>query len=68
MELITFCGLIIVVLGLWAEFKLAAKAVVKIFGTRSLKDDHTAKAVQQTVTMSRMPICLANFSHYLESA
>ena len=60
MELITLCGLVIVVFGLWVEFELAVKRVVKMI--------RSYKAVQHPVCMSRMPICLAKLSHYRESA
>ena len=59
MELITLCGLVIVVFGLWVEFELAVKAVVKMIRNN--------KAVQHPVYMSRMPICLAKLPHYRES-
>jgi len=56
MELITLCGLVIVVFGLWVEFELAVKAVVKMIRNN--------KAVQHPVYKSRMPICLAKLPHY----
>jgi hypothetical protein len=59
MELITLCGLVIVVFGLWVEFELAVKAVVKMIRNN--------KAVQHPVYMSRMPICLAKLPRYRES-
>lgn len=65
MELITLCGLVIVVFGLWVEFDLAVKAVVKMIrNSRFIKDDFTSKAVQRPVYMSRMPICLAKLPAY----
>jgi len=59
MELITLCGLVIVVFGLWVEFELAVKAVVKMIRNN--------KAVRHPVYMRRMPICLAKLPHYRES-
>ena len=65
MELITLCGLVIVVFGLWVEFKLAVKAVVKMIrNSRFMKDDFKNTAVQRPAYMSRMPICLANLPSY----
>lgn len=60
MELITLCGLVIVALGLWVELELAVKAAGKMIRNSKLgKGDFTRKAVQHSVSMSRMPICLA---------
>ena len=65
MEPITLCGLVIVIFGLWVEFVLAVKAVVKMIRNRKFfKDGVANKAVQQPASMSRMPICLANPAHY----
>ena len=65
MELITLCGLVIVVFGFWVEFELAVKAVVKMIrNSRFIKDDFTNTAVQHPVYMSRMPICLAKLSQH----
>jgi hypothetical protein len=65
MELITLCGLVIVVFGLWVEFDLAVKAVVKMIrNSKSIKNDFKNTAVQYPVHMSRMPICLANLPSY----
>lgn len=65
MELITLCGLAIVVFGLWVEFALAVKAGVKIIrNCRLVKDAYATRGVQQPVYMSRMPICLTKLSHY----
>lgn len=67
MELITLCGLVIVVFGLWVEFELAVKAIVKMIrSSRFFKDAFTNKEVQHPVSMSRLPICLAKLSHYGE--
>jgi hypothetical protein len=69
MELITLCGLVIVVFGLWVEFELALKAVVKMMrNCRRIKDDFAKKAVQHPVYMTRMPVCLTNLSNYSEGA
>ena len=60
MELITLCGLVIVVFVLWVEFDLALKAVVKMIrNSKFIKVGFTNTAVQHPVYMSRMPICLA---------
>jgi len=65
MELITLCGLVIVVFGLWVEFELAVKVVVKMIrNSKFIKDDFTKAAVRHPVYMSRMPICLAKLPHY----
>jgi ABC-type uncharacterized transport system YnjBCD permease subunit len=65
MEPIALCGLVIVVFGLWVEFERALKAVVKMIRTSGLfKSDGKHMAVQQPVSMSRMPICLANLPSY----
>jgi len=67
MELITLCGLVIVVFGLWVEFELAVKVVVKMIrNSKLMKDDFTNTAVQHPVYMRRMPICLASSHHYRE--
>ena len=64
MELITLCGLVIVVFGLWVEFELAVKVVVKMIrsNSRFTKDGFTNAAVQPPLYMGRMPICLAKLS------
>lgn len=63
MELITLCGLVIVVFGLWVELEPAVKAVVKMIrNSRFIKDDFTNTAVQSPLYMGRMPICLAKLS------
>lgn len=68
MELITLCGLVIVVFGLWVEFELAAKMVVKMIrNSKFVKDNSTNKAVQQLASMSRLPICLAKLPPYRQS-
>ena len=65
MELITLCGLMIVVFGLWAEFEVAVKAVVKMIrNSKFIQDDSTNKAVQHPVSMSSIPICLAKLPPY----
>lgn len=67
MELITVCGLVIVVFGLWVEFEPAVTAVVKMIRNgRFIKDVFTNTAVRQPVYMSKMPTCLAKLSHYRE--
>ena len=63
MELITLCGSVIVVFGLWVELEPAVKAVVKMIrNSRFTKDDFTNAAVQPPLYMGRMPICLAKLS------
>jgi len=65
MELITLCGLVIVIFGLWVEFELAVKTVVKIIrNCKFVKDGFTNKAVRHPVYMSRMPVCLADLSQH----
>jgi len=65
MELITLCGLVIVIFGLWVEFVLTVKAVVKMIrSSRFFKGGFKNTAVQNPVYVGRMPICLANPSHY----
>jgi len=65
MELITLCGLVIVVFGLWVEFELAVKAVVKMIrNSKFIKVGFANTAVQHPDYMSRMPICLAKLPAY----
>jgi hypothetical protein len=64
MELITLCGLVVVVFGLWVEFDLAVKAVTKIIRNSKLKDVFANSAVRNPVYVGRMSICLAKPSHY----
>jgi len=65
MELITLCGLVIVIFGLWVEFVLTVKAVVKMIrNSKFCKDVYANSAVQNPVYVGRMPICLAKPSHY----
>jgi hypothetical protein len=67
MELITVCGLVIVVFGLWVEFGPAVKAVVKMIrNSKFIKDVFTNTTVRQPACMSRMPTCLAKLSPYRE--
>ncbi len=65
MELITLCGLVIVVFGLWVEFKLALKAAAKMIRTSTfIQEVFTHKTVQHPASMSRIPLCLAKLTHY----
>ena len=65
MELITLCGLIIVVFGLWVEFELAVKVVVKMIrNSKFFKNVYANSAVRNPVYVGRMSICLAKPSHY----
>jgi hypothetical protein len=64
MELITLCGLVIVVFGVWVELELAAKRVVKLIRSSRFSKDSTNTAVRQPVYMGRMSLCLAKPSHY----
>ena len=65
MEPITLCGLVIVIFGLWVEFELAVKVVVKMIrNSKFTKGDFTNKTVQHPVYMGRMPICLAKLSQH----
>ena len=65
MELITFCGLIIVVLGLWSELELAVKAVgIMIRNGKFIKRDFANEVEQHPEYMCRMPICLAKLPPY----
>jgi hypothetical protein len=65
MELITLCGFVIVVFGLWVEFEAAGKAVVKMIRTsRFGKSGFTNTAVQPPDYMSRLPVCLTKLPPY----
>lgn len=66
MELITLCGLVIVVFGLWVEFDLTVKAVFKMIRNSRFSKDDFSTAVRYPVYVGRMPICLAKLSDYRE--
>lgn len=65
MEPITLCGAVIVVFGLWVEFEPRVMAVVRLISkSKRFVEIISPSTAQKPVYLRRMPICLANISHY----
>ena len=62
MELITLCGLVIVVIGFGVECELAAKSVTKMILSRRFFQEHHSRSVRQkNISVRRMPVCFADW-------
>jgi hypothetical protein len=60
MEPITLCGLVIVMFGLWVEFRSTVMAVVRAIGnSRMYKELFSQPTKQQPVYVGRIPACFA---------
>lgn len=70
MELITLCGLFIVIIAVMAEIELAAKKIGKMVRTSRLtnKNGLHAKAVSHCDSMTSLPVCLSQLPRYQKAA
>lgn len=69
MELITLCGLAVVLIAIWEEFERAVKTVDKMIHSRRLKGLTAAdRTDRHHDSMTSLPICLASLPRYQKTA